>query len=73
MGKDESLKEKFKKVGERRTRQVLRELGKLANCSEKRFYWYSGEDVEKIFGAIDKQLEFVKSKFYLSSVEDFNL
>ena len=73
MNKNESSKEKFKRVAERRTRQVLKELGKLANCSERRFYQYDDKDVQKIIEAIENQLEFLKKSFCVRSVENFDL
>lgn len=39
----------------------------LGNCANKRVYDYSEEDVKKIFGAIERQLNTTKSKFKSNS------
>jgi hypothetical protein len=54
---------RFKKLATLRTNQVLYRLKVLGNCSNKSFYYYSDEDIKKIFSAIEEQVRTVKAKF----------
>lgn len=56
--------EKFKKIAQQRTRNIIKTLKLLSNCSNTRHYEYSEEEVKKIFNAIDKELKSTKNKFY---------
>jgi len=64
---DNSIKEsksgRFKRIAAKRTQGVLDALRKLGNCSNKGTYHYSGEEVTKIFVAIDHELRRVKMLF----------
>lgn len=64
--------ERFKRLAQQRTRNVLKSLKILGNCSNKSSYEYSEEDLKKIFSAIELELKSTKNKFYgtLSSSED---
>ncbi len=48
-------------------------MQKSGNCSNKRLYSYSQEDIDKIFLTISKQIKKVKSKFETYGQEDFEL
>lgn len=56
-------KDRFKKVAVQRTNKVLKMLELLGNCSNKRNYDYSDEEVNKIFKAIETELKQTKEKF----------
>ena len=60
-------RERFIKIAENRTNKILETLRLLANCSNKSNYEYSEEDVNEIFGAIDKELKNTKASFYGST------
>lgn len=64
--------ERFKKLAQQRTRNVLKSLKILSNCSNKATYEYSEEELKKIFSAIEKEVKITKNKFYdtLSESED---
>jgi len=55
--------ERFKRLAILRTNEVLDRLRILGNCSDRRSYQYTDEEIEKIFRAIDEQTKIVKSKF----------
>lgn len=69
----ESRLNRFKRVAERRTEMVLRDIRILGNCSNKSSYQYSDEDVSKIFKAIEEQLRTTKARFRRSSHTKFTL
>lgn len=56
-------KSNFKRIAENRTNKIIDMLELLGNLSNTSFYEYSEADVEKIFTAIDEQVEKTKSKF----------
>lgn len=71
-----SKKDRFKKLAQQRTRNVLKSIKILSNCSNTATYEYSEEDLKKIFSAIEAELKNTKTKFYGSldtSDEDFTL
>jgi len=46
--------ERFKRLAILRTNEVLDRLRILGNCSDRRSYQYTDEEIEKIFRAIDE-------------------
>ena len=69
----ESKNDRFKRVAERRTKAVLRNLRILGNCGNKGNYSYMPEQVRKIFLEIDQSVKIAKAKFYLIKEKDFKL
>ncbi|HEY4509564.1 MAG TPA: hypothetical protein VJC15_01080 [Candidatus Paceibacterota bacterium] len=63
MQKEETRKERFRRVVSRRTENILEDLRILGNCSNKSMYDYIDEDVAKVFGTIEEQLRAVKARF----------
>jgi hypothetical protein len=61
--KDKMKEERFKKIATRRTKRILEDLRRLGNCSNKGNYYYSKEDVDKIFTAIQNEYTRVKALF----------
>jgi len=61
--KDESPKDRFKRLATARTRAVLEKLRVLGHCANDGLYEYSQNDVEKIFRAISSEVKKTKSKF----------
>jgi hypothetical protein len=70
---DETPEQLFKRIAESRTKAVLYQLKLLGNCSNKRLYRYSQEDIDKIFSTINKKVKEVKSSFKIPRQEDFEL
>ena len=56
-------KNNFKRIAENRTNKIIDMLELLGNLSNTSFYEYSDADIEKIFNAIEDQLEKTRSKF----------
>ena len=69
----ESKNDRFKRVAERRTKAVLRDLRILGNCGNKGNYFYIPEQVRKIFLEIDQAVKIAKAKFHLIKEKDFKL
>lgn len=71
--KNESPKEKFKRLAILRTNAVIQRLRILSNLSNRHQYDYEDEDIEKIFSAINKQLKTAKVKFLRNEKKEFKL
>ncbi len=56
-------RERFVRIVENRVNRVLSNLESLGNCSNRRNYEYTKEDVEKVFSEIQKKVEEVKAMF----------
>lgn len=69
----ESRKDKFKRLAEKRTNEVLEKLRILGNLSNRSSYDYNSEDIAKIMSAIEDQLRIVRSKFKTIRQKDFKL
>jgi hypothetical protein len=64
---DSPKRRRFVKVAERRTRRILRDLRLLGNCANTGAYEYREPDVQKIFKAIEQELEAVRVRFRRAS------
>jgi len=76
MGKvnnNETPEERFKRVAEARTNAVLDRLRILGKASNRQFYSYSEEEVNKIFSAINKQIKEIRAKFSSKKEKKFRL
>ena len=60
----ESKSERFHRVAERRVNNALNALRLLEQCSNRRMYEYSDEEVRKMFREIDRELRRIKDSFY---------
>lgn len=61
--KAETRRERFVRIAQKRTQQVLDRLRILGNCANRSAYEYGPDDVEKVFGAIQRELEATRRKF----------
>lgn len=73
MDQNETPSQRFKRLAEYRTNEILKRLKILGNCSNRQVYEYTQQDIEKIFSAIEKQIKDVRSKFYFPKNEKFTL
>jgi hypothetical protein len=71
--KNESSKEKFRRLAILRTNAVIQRLRILGNLSNRQLYDYEPDDIEKIFSAINKQIKTVKAKFVQNEKKEFKL
>lgn len=70
---EETRHERFKRIAAKRTNEILEKIRILGNCSNKSSYEYTGEEVNRIFSEIDKQLRLTKAKFLVGKRERFRL
>lgn len=56
-------KKRFKRLATKRTNEILYRLKVLGNCSNRSFYEYTENDMNKIFRAVEDQVRFIKAKF----------
>lgn len=70
---NESKEARFRRVAERRTISVLRGLRVLGNCGNTGNYFYTPEQVRKIFSEIEQATKDAKGKFHLSKDKEFKL
>ena len=56
-------RQRFEKVAEKRVNNIIHYLELLSNCSNTYNYEYTKEDVEKMFRAITKKVNYSKSLF----------
>jgi len=68
-----SKRERFKSLATYRTNEVLKRLKVLGNCSNRSTYSYTREEVNKIFGEIEKKVKETKAKFSFPQEKEFKL
>jgi hypothetical protein len=68
--KNETSRERFKRLASQRTNLILQRLKVLGNCSNRQIYEYDEEDVEKIFSEIERRVKETKSKFNFTKKQD---
>lgn len=71
--KNETKRERFVRLAEKRTNEVLERIRILGGCANKRMYDYSKKDADKIFRAIDSELKRVRSLFTEEKKNQFKL
>lgn len=59
-----SKMERFKRLAEYRTNEVLKKLRVLGNCSNRSAYEYTEGDINKIFSEIERKMKETKAKFH---------
>ncbi len=59
----ESKRNRFQRLAEKRTNDVLERLRILGNCSHRGQYEYTQEDIQKIFNTIEKETKVIRLKF----------
>lgn len=69
----ETKKQRFQRLAEKRTNDVLERLRILGNCANRGQYEYAVEDIRKIFNAIEKSVEVIKLKFKDGETQKFRL
>ncbi|MBT4288908.1 MAG: hypothetical protein HOD92_16395 [Deltaproteobacteria bacterium] len=71
--KGETKESRFKRVVQKRVQNSLDSLRRLSQCSNKRMYHWDDEQLEKIWSAIDTELENCKRSFKTAEPEEFRL
>jgi hypothetical protein len=60
---NETKRDAFKRLAEKRTNAILDRIRILGNCANPYAYEYTEEDVRVIFAAVDQELKLAKAKF----------
>lgn len=60
----ENKNEKFIRLAENRTNDILNKLRLIGNLSNRRNYDYSEKEVKELFSAIEKEVTATKNLFY---------
>ena len=63
MKNEETKREKFVRIAEARTNQIINMIQLLGNCSNQSLYEYSQKDVNKIFNTIQTELDEAKKRY----------
>lgn len=61
--KEESKRDKFVRIAEARTNKIINMIQLLGNCSNQSLYDYSQKDVNKIFDAIQAEVDEAKKRY----------
>lgn len=56
-------RESFVRLAEARVNRALKDIRLIGNLSNKSAYSYTEEDVKKVFRALQREIEFARSKF----------
>lgn len=73
MSNQQEKKERFKRLAEYRTNEILKKIRILGNCANRSAYDFTEEEVNKIFSEIEKKTKETKSKFHFLKDDNFKL
>jgi len=59
----ETKKERFKRIAEKRVQNIIHAIRNLSGLSNKKVYEWETEQLEKIWKAIDEEVENCKNSF----------
>ncbi len=66
--------ERFVRIAENRTNKIINMIRLLGNCANTNNYQYTNNQVDRIFRAIEKELDITKKKYAINqSNERFSL
>ena len=71
--KGENRHDRFIRIATKRTNDTLNKIRLLGNCSNKSGYDYTEQEINKIFGTIDRALKEARAKFHFSKNKEFKL
>jgi len=69
----ETKKQRFQRLAEKRTNDVLERLRILGNCANRAQYEYAAEEIRKIFNTIEREVKLIKLKFKNGETQKFKL
>jgi len=61
--KKETKKDRFKRVAEKRVQNILNGIRSLSSLSNKKVYEWDSKQLEKIWKAIEQEVEYSKNSF----------
>lgn len=73
MDNSNNKKERFKRLAEYRTNEVLKRLRVLGNCANRSAYEYTEEEINKIFSEIERKMKETKARFHFPKNKTFKL
>lgn len=62
---EESRRQRFKRLANKRVNKLLNQLRVLGNLANRSYYDYNEEYINKMFKAVDSQLKSAKGKFHI--------
>ena len=71
--KGETKEQRFTRIATRRVQRVLDSIRGLSQCANKRMYRWNGEQLDKIWKTIEKELAGCKNRFEQAEPEEFAL
>lgn len=71
--KKETKKERFKRVGERRVQNIIDSIRSLSGLSNKKVYEWEAIHLEKIWKAVENEIEICKENFKDPEAKTFKL
>jgi len=71
--KGETKEQRFRRIAEKRVQRVLDSIRSLSQCSNKRMYQWNGEQLNKIWESVEKELKKCKESFENTEPEVFKL
>ena len=72
MSNNETKRDKFIRIAEARTNKIISMVQLLGNCSNQSQYEYTQKDVNKIFTAIQAELDSAKKRFNMQDSQKGN-
>ncbi len=60
---EESHHERFRRLAEKRVIRTIRDIRLVGNLGNRNNYEYTGNEVDKIFRALEKELKLARAKF----------
>ena len=72
MSNTETKRDKFIRIAEARTNKIISMVQLLGNCSNQSQYEYTQKDVNKIFTAIQAELDSAKKRFNMQDSQEGN-
>ena len=61
--KQETKRERFHRIATKRVQNVIKEMSRLSNCSNRSTYDYTEEDVKKIISTLNDKFSEIKISF----------
>ncbi len=60
---EETKRERFHRIASKRMQNIIKEMNRLSNCSNRATYDYTDEDVKKIVSALNDKFSEIKISF----------
>ena len=70
---DETKKDRFKRVAEKRVQNIINGIRSLAQLSNKKVYEWDGKQLEKIWKTLEQEIENCKSNYTHPETKIFKL